>query len=239
MRIAICDDDKYDQEQILQTVQSVEENAKIECFSDGASLIKAAKQPALFEIVFLDIYMPNEDGMQIAKTLQSVSPRTGLVFITSSKDHALEAFSLDALHYLVKPITAEGVMEAMRRLRALHPNLQDAITFNVGRSTQNVPLSQVCSLTSASHAVEIALKDGTIFKVWTSLYELEQKLGRNFLKINRGIIVNMDLVQEMHSESCIMANGQQLYLAVRKRGAICAAYQDYLLDRLSRSDPEK
>lgn len=238
MRIAICDDDQYDQEQILQTVQNVEMDAKIECFSDGASLIRAAKHPSPFEIVFLDIYMPNEDGMQIARTLQNVSPRTGLVFVTSSKDRALEAFSLATLHYLVKPITEGGVMEAMRRLRALHPNLQDSISFNVGRNTQNVPLSQVCSLTSASHAVEIALKDGTVFKVWTSLYELEQKLGRNFLKINRGIIVNMDLVKEMHSESCIMANGQALYLAVRKRGAICAAYQDYLLDRLSRKGAE-
>ncbi len=238
MRIAICDDDRYDQEQILQTVQTVEKDASIECFSDGASLIKAAKQPSPFEIIFLDIYMPNEDGMQIGRALQNISPRSSLVFITSSKDRALEAFSLAALHYLVKPITEQGVTEAMRRLRALHPNLQAAISLNVGRNTQNVPLSQVCFLSSASHAVEVSLKDGTVFKVWTSLYELEQKLGRNFLKINRGLIVNMDHVVEMRTESCIMANGQELYLAVRKRGSICATYQDYLLDRLSRRDLE-
>ena len=61
-----------------------------------------------FDIVFLDIYMLREDGVDIARILNKISPETRIVFVTTSEEHAVSAFSLDALHYLVKPVTTEG-----------------------------------------------------------------------------------------------------------------------------------
>ncbi len=234
MRIAVCDDDPYEREQMIQALRAWDPAAQAECFSDGASLLAAARRTPPFDIVFLDIYMPGENGVEIAGHLRKTSSRTGLVFVTNSEDHALDAFSLSALHYLVKPVTAQGVAEAFRRLKELRPELMKTISLTVGRNTQTVPMDHICYLASASHAVEIVLAEDQKLRVWTPLGELEQKLSRNFLKINRGIIVNMDYIEEMRTKSCIMQNGQELFLAVRERGAICAAYQDYLLDRLSR-----
>ena len=84
----------------------------------------------------------------------------------------------------------------------------------------------------------VTLTDGKQFRVWTTFRGIEQKLPRNFLRINRGIVVNMDCVEEMRTESCVMQTGKELYLAVRERGSIFATYQDYQLDRLARMDQE-
>lgn len=234
MRLAICDDDMKEQKQLLQIIQECDPACDAECFSDGASLLQAAESASPFDIAFLDIYMPGESGIDIAGTLREFSPKTGIVFVTTSRDHAVSAFSLDALHYLVKPVAAGDVAEAFRRLDKLRPRRRKSISFPGRNGGQTFFLDEICSLTSASHAVEISLTDGQRTKVWTSLNEFTRKLGKNFLKINRGIVVNMDCIERMGTDRCVLLDGREFFLAVRERSAICAAYNDYLLDQYSR-----
>lgn len=234
MRIAVCDDEAKEREQFLQAMKSWDPDLTMEQFSSGASLLKAARTPPPFDIIFLDIYLPGENGIDIANTLEEISPTTGIAFITTSEDHAVAAFSVNALHYLVKPVTAEGIAAAFSRLRKQQLEHRDYISFSVGQTNRPVFLDQICYFNSVSHTVEVTLADGQRFRVWTPLSELEQKLNRNFLKLNRGIIVNMAYIEQMGTDRCVMQDGKEMFLAVRGRGDICAAYNDYLLSRLSR-----
>lgn len=231
MRIAVCDDDAKGREQLLQALGTWNPDLTAEQFSSGASFLEAAKAPPPFDIVFLDIYMPDENGIDIAGTLGEISPQTGIVFVTSSEDHAVAAFSLDALHYLVKPVTVEDIAAAFSRLKKQQLDSRQFISFPAGQGSRPVFLDQICYLNSVSHTVEVTLADGQQMKTWTPLSELAQKLDRNFLKVNRGIIVNMAYIEQMGPDRCVMRGGKELFLAVRERGAISAAYQDYLLDR--------
>lgn len=234
MRIAVCDDEARERKQFLQTLGTWNPNLTAEQFSSGAALLEAAKMPPPFDIVFLDIYLPGENGIDIAETLEEISPKTGIVFVTTSKDHAVAAFSLNALHYLVKPITTQSVEVAFSRLREQQLDRRQFISFPVGQTSRPVFLDQICYLTSDNHTVEVSLADGQRFKARTPLSGLRQKLNRNFLKINRGIIVNMAYIEQMGTDRCVMHDGKELFLAVRERNDICAAYNDYLLSRLSR-----
>lgn len=234
MRIAVCDDETKEREQLLQVLKAWNTDLTAEQFSSGASLLEAAQTPPPFDIVFLDIYLPGENGIDIASTLEGISPATGIAFVTTSEDHAVAAFSVNALHYLVKPVTAEGIAAVFSRLKEQHLGRRDFISFSVGQTSRPVFLDQICYLNSVSHTVEISLADGQRFKVRTPLSELEQKLNRNFLKLNRGIIVNMAYIEQMGTDRCVMQDGKVMFLAVRGRGDICAAYNDYLLSRLSR-----
>lgn len=239
MRIAICDDDIKEQKQLFQIIQDQDPAFGAECFSDGASLLRAAESAPPFDIAFLDIYMPGENGIDVAGALREISSRTGIVFVTTSQDHAVSAFSLDALHYLVKPVSAGDVAEAFRRFDALCPRRRKSVSFPGRNGNQTVFLDEIRSLISAGHAVEISLADGRRIKVWTSLNELTQKLGKNFLKINRGIVVNMDCIERMGTDRCVLLDGREFFLAVRDRSAICAAYNDYRFDQLSRQGDDQ
>ena len=233
MRIAVCDDDLREQEQVDGAIRGWDPTRTTEKFFNGSSLLEAAKKLPAFDIVFLDVYMPGESGVDIAGALKKTSPETEIVFVTTSENHAVSAFSLGALHYLVKPVTTDGIIETFRRLAELRTRQRETLSFSVAGDVCTVFLSQICSLESGNHAVEVSLDDGRRLKTRTPLHELEQKAGRRFLKINRGIIVNMEHIERMGTECCILRNGSRFFLAVRERSAICAAYNDYLLDRLS------
>ncbi len=239
MRIAICDDDPREQKQFDKALQEWNPELKAEKFSGGEALLEAARTPPHFDIVFLDIYMPGENGVEIAGKLRAVSPETGIAFVTTSPEHAVEAFSLRALHYLVKPVTAEDIAETFQRLQTFYAKqasslVREKLSFVVGPERYTVFLDQICLLENENHAVNVSLSDGRRLKVWMTFHELEQKLDGSFLKINRGIIVNMDYIIQIGPDLCILRNGNQLPIAIRQSAAIRAAYDDYVFDRLAR-----
>lgn len=234
MRLAICDDFPEEQELFAAALKACAPEQSAERFLSGASLLQAAKQSPPFDLVFMDIYLRDEDGVETAKALKAISPDTDIAFLTTSREHAVEAFSLRALNYLVKPVTAEDVAETLARLTELRAKLRKKITFTVGSARHTVFLDQICFLENENHAVNVSLLDGRRLKVWMSFGELEGKLSGSFLKINRGLIVNMDYIARMGADDCVLLDGNRLPVAVRQRTAIRAAYDEYVFERLSR-----
>ncbi len=233
MRIAICDDDIAEQEQIEKALQGWDPTRTAEKFLNGAALLDAAKRLPRFDIVFLDIYLPGENGIDIAKALQNASPETGIAFVTTSTEFAVDAFSLHALHYLVKPVSTDGIIETFRRLNELRSKRRRQLSFTVGHDRHTVFMDQICLLENDNHAVNVSLSDGRRLKVWTSFAELEQKLDGSFLKINRGIVVNMEYIVRMGTDTCTMRDGVKLPIAIRHSASIRAMYDNYVFDRLS------
>ena len=233
MRIAICDDDLREQKQFEEALRGWDPTRSAEKFLSGAALMEAAKTQPRFDIAFLDIYMPNENGIEVAEALRKISPETGIVFVTTSKEHAVEAFSLYATHYLVKPVTAKGVGEALKRLREMRFRHRNSITLTVGRERYTVFLDQICLLESDNHTVNVSLIDGRKLKVRMPFSEMEQMMDDKFLRINRGIVVNMDFIEQMGANTCVLRSGVRLPITIRQSASIRAAYDNYVFDRLS------
>ncbi|MCD7765292.1 MAG: response regulator, partial [Lachnospiraceae bacterium] len=175
MRIAVCDDSIREQEQLLAAIRGYDPTRKPECFVSGKDLLEAAAKEPPFDIVFLDIYMPGENGVEIAESLCEVSPSTGIVFVTTSTDHAVDAFSVHALHYLVKPVTGDGVTEAFQRLSEKRKVNRARITLNSGTSSYSVFRDEITYIQSVGHAKEIHLTGGRMIRVWMLMEELEPK----------------------------------------------------------------
>ena len=233
MRIAVCDDDPRGQEQFEEALRGCDPALSAEKYLSGASLLEAAKGEPRFDIVFLDIYMPGENGIDIAKSLKKNSPETGIVFVTSSSEHAVEAFALYAIHYLVKPVTPEGIKEALKRLHETRFVYRERITFKSGADTYTVYTDRICLAESDNHTVDVLMADGQRLKVRMSFSELEKKLNGNFLRINRGILVNMDYIIRMGKETCTLQNGIKRPLTTRHNADIRATYDDYVFEKLA------
>lgn len=233
MRIAVCEDDAMERVQFLDALRGWDPTRNAEVFSDGASLLKAAGMSPPFSIAFLDIYLPGENGMDVAAALREISPETEIVFVTTSREHAVQAYSLCALHYLVKPVTTEGIREAFKRLARQGTRTRSILTLSVGRSSHTVYQDEIVCLQSVNHAVEVSLTDGRTLKVWTPLNELEQRLDGMFLKINRGTLVNMEQIEQMGFHVCILRDGTRLSVSGRESASARTAYSDFLFSRLS------
>lgn len=234
MRIAVCDDDWQEQEKFMEALHEWDPTRSPECFSDGETLLQAAKKSPPFSIAFLDIYMPKENGIDIAVELRKISPETGIVFVTTSEEYAVDAFALNALHYLVKPITADGIRDAFARLTKQKVRERPTILVTVRRGSRSIYLEEILSLQSADHRTGISLSDGELLSVWMPIGELEQQLDDRFLKIQRGLIVNMAYIDRMESDGCILRNGIRVLFSRKSRAAIRSAYDDYAFAHLSR-----
>ncbi len=231
LRIAVLDDDRAELDRVRRELEALGETGA-EVFSDAEALLRAAGETPPFDLAFLDIYLPDGTGIQVSEALRRISPGTDLVFITTSLDHAVDAFRLQALHYLVKPVSREDLAEALRRREAAGSAPRPSLTLSVNRESHRVYLDQIVHIQSIRHAVEVTLTDGRCLRVWTPLSELEHMVDGNFLKINRGVIVNMNEITSMDLETCSLSDGSVLPVKQKDRAVIRRQYNDFLFHEL-------
>ena len=150
------------------------------------------------DLVLLDIHMPGPDGMQLAARLRQLPKPPAVVFVTAHAEHALQAFDLEAVDYLTKPVRRERLQAALQRVaqrlsaRAAEPvaaaEAQPVILVNeLGRKIR-VPVSEVLYL--KAELKYVTLRTATHTHVLDdALTDLEQRLGERFLRIHRNALV--------------------------------------------------
>jgi len=112
MRIAVCDDETAWIEQTKRRLEQVYVSLDllVETFSNGKMLLDRIKSVS-FDLVILDIEMPQMDGLQVARSLRSMGLETEIVFLTSHVEYALKGYEVQALRYLTKPVDAGKLEE--------------------------------------------------------------------------------------------------------------------------------
>ena len=119
MRFLAVDDERLAREELKHLLlKTVPESEIIACASAKEALAMA--QESLFDIAFLDIELGTYNGIWLAKQLKDLQPKLSIIFVTSYSEYAVEAFSIHATGYLLKPIQMEHIQ---RELTFLYPNL--------------------------------------------------------------------------------------------------------------------
>ena len=142
MKIAICDDVKADREELKAALFKFEKEKNIEFtileYSTPKSLYSDCKAREELQIVFFDVYMGDILGTDAAKKMRELGYKGSIIFCTTSEEHALEGFRVQADGYLVKPYSYEEFKEAIVRLESLFQNEQKRIVFTSGISTPSL-----------------------------------------------------------------------------------------------------
>jgi two-component system response regulator AlgR len=152
------------------------------------------------DLVLLDIHMPGADGMQLAARLRALPNPPAVVFVTAHAEHALQAFELEAVDYLTKPVRRERLQAALQRVaqrmnarpsEVVPESESDAgpviVVSDLGRKIR-VPLSEVLYLKAELKYVTLRTAQHT-HVLDDTLTELEQRLGERFLRIHRNALV--------------------------------------------------
>lgn len=114
MKIVLVDDDKAMLLILKMILSKIEGIEIVKSFNNSRHVLEFIKDSNI-DIVFLDINMPEENGMELAKKILEASPFTDVVFTTSYEEYAVEAFEIYALDYIVKPITQERIKRTIKR----------------------------------------------------------------------------------------------------------------------------
>lgn len=156
------------------------------------------------DVVFLDIRMPGEDGFSLVPRLPAGAR---IVFVTAFSEHAVRAFEVNALDYLLKPVAPRRLAETVRRLLAGSPppapprkalRRDDPLIFPSGDHYHVVRVGQIVSIVAARDDSEVITADGRRTLVSRSLKEWAETLpSTTFLRVHRSTIVNVDHVERI------------------------------------------
>ena len=116
MIIYAIDDEENALEFIERKIKSAAPEAEIHTFTSPTEALKSA-EALPFDVAFLDIQMPGCDGIALAKKFKKMNPKANLIFVTGYSEYTMDAFSLDASGYLLKPATKDQVKHALENLR--------------------------------------------------------------------------------------------------------------------------
>lgn len=206
MRAMIVDDEAPARSELRFLL---EETGRVESITEASSAREAVEKlmEAKAEVIFLDISMPKTSGMQLAEALHKLKNPPAIVFVTAYSEYALDAFGVDAVDYLMKPVESDRLELALDKVEARAPKAEPAAPQShssveripVAKSGRKVlvPIDQIRYI-EAKDDYSCIYTDNDRFLSTISLAKLEEKLApHGFFRVHRGYIVNLEFVEDV------------------------------------------
>lgn len=235
MRIAIVDDIASERDNLKTGITAqltrLSLNARVFCFASGADFLSAAGKER-FDLVFLDIYMNNENGVDTAKELRRFDTDCLIVFTTTSTDHALDGFRVRAFHYLVKPCTGADLAALFDEIIKRLPETDRYIKVDTPGGAVRLRLRDILYAEHYQHQIHIYRADGQKNVTRRTFREFAAGLmdGRFFL-CSRGVLVNLEHAEDFDGKDFILKNGKRIPVSRDLAKAARQAFGDFLFER--------
>ncbi len=237
-QIALCDDelaelDKLENMLDLYGMRHTEGNFSIKRFAGAEQMLQQIREGEYEpDLLLLDIYMHGKLGTEAARELRDMGISCGIVFLTSSKEHALEAFRVDAAQYLVKPISDEKLFQVLDRFLKDMEEKKRYILLKAN-GLKKVELHDIVYCEAQRNSQNIILADGMRVIQNMTMAKLYEKLSgnREFVKVGISYIVNLEHINYLNSKEMQMDNGEKIYLPRGSYKKLQGQYLDYYCRR--------
>ncbi|WP_321971009.1 LytTR family DNA-binding domain-containing protein [Paratractidigestivibacter sp.] len=232
-QVMMIEDDDRAADDLTALIKRYGAERKIEfSVTRHATAIPLIKSHRSYDLVFMDIDLPGINGMEAAELLRTYDPTVPLIFVTNLAQYAVHGYQVDALDFIVKPVSYYHFSMRMdKAMRAIARNRREHVTVTTRGGVRVVPCAEIVYVETQAHDLIYRLvgdKGDEPLRVRGSLSALEEELGGAFLRISSGCIVNMDHIRAMQSGTLLMDNGDTLYASRAKKKAALETFADYL-----------
>ncbi len=185
----------------------LEETGKIDSIIESSSVRSAIEKlmENRVDVVFLDISMPGASGLQLAEALHKLKNPPAIVFVTAYSEHAVEAFEVDAVDYLMKPVETARLEQALNKVLARvkpsseRKNVVERIPVEKGGRKVLIPVDQIRYIMAKDDYSCLYTEDDRFLST-TSLAQFEGKLvDYGFFRVHRRYIVNLDCIEDVET----------------------------------------
>ena len=221
IHIAICDDSKQERQILAALFKRYQElhatPLQIHIFQNGFSLLDAIDQGKRFDITILDILMPGENGIDIARNIRASGTDTEIIFLTSSPEYAVDSYEVKAQNYLLKPVTEEKFFASIDSILA-ELDEKDTASFIIYTTEKQYSRIRVSSLVygEVTHrTITLHLADQTMISAVMTFTEFQDilKAYPDFIYPHRSYAVNMNYIQYVTKSDIILTDGQKIPLS--------------------------
>lgn len=215
MHIAICDDNPQELKRIAAIVEKYAEANNLpilyQLFSNAEAMLQSAGRMH-FTHYFLDVMMPFIDGIAAAQEIRAFDKEAKIVFLTSFKEYAYQSYRVKAYDYLLKPIQENQLIELLEQFQIQEANAEAFICVQNGRGFFRISYAQLSYLEVYQKKLYFHLADKQLRIIAGSLSEYETELlsRKEFVKIHRSYIVNLNQVSALSPDGCLLFSGENL-----------------------------
>lgn len=200
MKIMVVDDEKLAISRLTRLLND-EGFEDIKSFnSPSDALIEITKTK--YDVIFLDISMPQMSGLELANAILTIEPNTFIVFQTAYSEYAIEAFKIGGIDYLLKPIDKEEIKRVLVKIKSFKQNISsrdEKLLGKRGNKIYLIKLEDIYFIKADLDEVLVRVKDTDVY-VKRKIGDLEKLLDKKkFFRIHRSIIVNVDKIRSMES----------------------------------------
>ena len=218
IRVAVCDDSPEFLQRAVNMVERWSEQsgtpAEICRFDNGDALL-AKNAVTHMDIIFLDIIMPLQSGIDTAKELRQSDKAVKIIFLTSSPEFALDSYEVKAQDYLLKPVTYEKVKETLTECSHTFEEEPKNIVLKTAFGYQKLYFHDMEYAEAQNKRVVFYLRTGKTVESAESLHSLEDRLCLNdgFFKCHRSYLVYLPNVDHFSMTEIITKSGRSIPIA--------------------------
>lgn len=231
LKIAVCDDDDVQREYISRMAASwARKNrhlAKLRQYARAKDFLFDFSEEKDFDILLLDIEMPQMSGIELAKRVRLESALTQIVFVTGYYEYFSDGFDVSALHYLLKPIDEGKLMYVLDKAAGNLAYRQRSVLVADGAGSVKVALSDILYVESENVYVVVHSLQGN-YRMRISMERFSAQLDETFFKVHRSYMVNLKYVKRITRTDITMENGDTIPISRGLYGEVHAALVKYL-----------
>ena len=226
IHIAVVDDEKSYISQIQQYLEQFERESgeiiKVSVFYDGDSIVH--KYRSQYDIILMDVEMKFMDGMSAAEEIRKKDSEVVIIFITNMPQYAIRGYAVDALDYILKPVSYFAFSQCLQKAIVRRNNrAAKFVVINLKKGTARINIENIIYIETAGHSTVYHTVEGD-YESYVSLNEAEEQLKQyHFFRISKWCLVNIALVD----------NYQDGYISLGKTTlAVSRSKRKELLDKL-------
>lgn len=239
IKIAVCDDDLSALNEIAGLFDKYrlerEQEMAYTTFQSPLELLAEIEKGRRWDVLFLDIIMPGQNGISVAKEIRQYDKNAKIIFLTSSAEFAVESYMVGAFFYQLKPIGEEksfyqlvdSVISECEKVQ------RHSLILRCKSGIARIDLKKLEYCEVMGHTLLFHLENGKVLESTGSMDELYGKLAEyeGFLRPHRSFVINMEYIQSISYKAITMDNHAEIPIPHGKCSEIKKKYLDYAFSR--------
>lgn len=232
INIAICDDEKLHREKLIEVIQGYcKKHGKLAVISEYSSGEECLSDLDDVDILFLDIDMEGIDGIEVKDRLESTHENVHIVFTTNYGNRMHEAFGIQVVSFIQKPVTLETVANAMDKVSKWYSKRDFIELEGIGGKKKVFSTEQIYYIEASNQYSKVKLKKEELL-IRKSLKAWEEELSdKGFCRIHQSVIINFSHAKEV-GQKVIMEDNAAFPISIRRKKAVNLAYSEYIRNML-------
>lgn len=231
IRIAIVEDNEIEAQQLFSCLRLFEKDClhtfQVELFGNTTSFLDNYNNN--FDILFLDIELPDINGMKAAFKIREFDKNVVIIFVTNMVKYAIKGYEVNALDYILKPVKYEKLLfKIQKAIEIVKANSESELTIVNKGTTTRLSLKNLVYIEVEGHSLTYHTTNGNI-KGQGSLSTMEWELkSRNFMRCNSCYLVNPRYIESVKGFDLFMTNGDCLKISQPKKKVFMQAMSEWL-----------